>query len=353
RSPSPPRPDRDRRRAARARGGGRRPLRAAAQAGRESLRDPGREAEAGAARSARSCSVRRSSATSAAASTPPCTPPRTGSCRCGRRSSRKRCRWSMLYSKRARRHEELLQNGAFSMTAFTLPRVLRLALLAAVLGVLGFAAAGCGGGSGGGSTGSGGGSVPAGDIAVVGSQEITRAEFDLTLGRAEAGYKARKQPFPKAGTPEYQTQQNQIVSYLVQRSELDQKAAELGIKITPKQIDARVQQIIKQQFAGNVALFKKQLKASGLTEATLRTEIARPMLVSEALVKKITSGIKVTDADAHAYYIQHLNVYATPPTRSVRHILVKSKKLADKIYAQLKAGADFAKLARKYSQDPG
>ena len=54
-----------------------------------------------------------------------------------------------------------------------------------------------------------------------------------------------------------------------------------------------------------------------------------------------------------AYYDAHREVYTTPQTRVVSHILVKNKALADKLEAQLKGGADFAALAKKYSHRPG
>ena len=63
--------------------------------------------------------------------------------------------------------------------------------------------------------------------------------------------------------------------------------------------------------------------------------------------------MKVTDADDHEVLHDHKSTYAQAASRDVRHILVNSKKLADTIESQLKSGGDFAKLAKKYSKDPG
>ena len=63
--------------------------------------------------------------------------------------------------------------------------------------------------------------------------------------------------------------------------------------------------------------------------------------------------MKVTDADVAKYYKTNKSQYTTPESRVVRYILVKTKAEATKVYDQLRAGADFAKLAKEKSLDPG
>jgi len=207
--------------------------------------------------------------------------------------------------------------------------------------IVGLLVAGCGGSTA---------SVPPNAVAVVGSDTITKAQYNALLASARRTYKARKTAFPKIGTTAYKSLSDQAVTYLVQEAELEQKAKELGITVTAADVQTRIDQIKQQYFGGSEKKYETQLKAQGLTEAQLREDL-HAQILSEKLYAKVTSSAKVSNADIAAYYEAHKSTYTTPKTREVAHILVKSKSRADAIETQLKNGADFAVLAKKYSTD--
>jgi len=221
----------------------------------------------------------------------------------------------------------------------------RLALFFLLSAATAALAAGCGGGGG-------GGSVSKGDVASVGSEHIKKDQLDALLAQAQRSYKLQKRAFPRVGSPEYQTLQSQAIKYLVQRDEFAQKADELGIKITDKQFQARLKQVKLQCCGGSQKKYLAELAQQGVGDQEVQREV-RDQLISEAIFKKVTSSAKVSDQDIAAYYTGHLSQYTQPESRDVRHILVKTKAQANSIYNQLKAGASFAALAKKYSQDPG
>jgi peptidyl-prolyl cis-trans isomerase D len=76
---------------------------------------------------------------------------------------------------------------------------------------------------------------------------------------------------------------------------------------------------------------------------------------------QIGAGIQVTDAQLHSEYQNRLSDFQTPERVQARHILLKTdgsndaavKTQAEDLLKQIKAGADFAKLAKEKSQDPG
>ena len=220
-------------------------------------------------------------------------------------------------------------------------RSLRFA--APILVLLALAAAGCGGG--------GSPKVPADAVAVVNGDSISRTALDSAIARSKRGYKEQKRPFPKAGTPQFQQVQQSALTFLVQLQELEQKAKELGVTVTQKQIDAKYAQLQKQ--LGGAKNLKAQAKAQGLTLQDVRDVVIRPNLLSQAIYKKVTDGAKVSDQDVSDYYKKNVKLYQQPESRDVRHILVSNRALANKLYDRIKAGANFAALAKKYSKDPG
>jgi parvulin-like peptidyl-prolyl isomerase len=220
---------------------------------------------------------------------------------------------------------------------------MKRAVLFAAL-ALAFVAAGCGGTST--------ASLGSDDVAIAGSQEITKEQFQSLMGRAKTSYDAQKRPFPKPGTAEYEQLKSQAIAFLLQRAEFAQEAEDRGIKITDDQVDKRIEKLKKQFYGGSDQRYNQTLKRAGLNEEQGRLEV-RAALINEELFKKVTEDVKVSEKDIRSYYDTHKTQYQQPESRDVRHILVPKKALADQLYAQLKSGGNFAALAKKYSKDPG
>jgi parvulin-like peptidyl-prolyl isomerase len=219
-------------------------------------------------------------------------------------------------------------------------KISRLALLLCAL--VAVALAGCGGDK----------DVPSDAVAVVDGTEIARSDYEALITQAKKSYKNQKREFPAAGSQEFQTLRNQAVQFLVQREQFEQEANDMDVDVTDKQIDARLEQIMKQYVGGDKTKYEKQLKDQGLTEKQVRNDI-RAQLVSEKIFQQVTKDVKVTDADIASYYEKNKQQYSQPESRDVRHILVKTKKQADDLYTQLQNGGDFAALAKKFSEDTG
>jgi parvulin-like peptidyl-prolyl isomerase len=220
-----------------------------------------------------------------------------------------------------------------------------LIALAAVLGAL--LLAGCGGSD---STSSE--DVPDDAVAVVGEQEISKEQFNALISQAQASAKQQKRSFPKAGTPEYKNLQQQGLEYLIRRAEFEQKAQDMDVEVSDKQVDERLEQLKKQFYGGDDKKFKASLKKLLLTEEQVKKDV-RAQLLEEQLYKKVTEDLKVSDKEIEDFYSKNKAQYQQAATREVRHILVKTKKRADQLHAQLEAGGNFGNLAKTFSEDPG
>jgi len=192
--------------------------------------------------------------------------------------------------------------------------------------------------------------VPPEAVALVGDKAIEKTDLDRLLAQTKTNYEAQKQEFPEVGTPQYETLKSTLLKGLVQQAQWEQAGAAMGVRVSDKEIDTRLDALKQQYFKGDDDKFKAELDKQGLTVEQLREQL-RARLLSHKIYSAVIKKVKVTDAEIKAYYDNHKAQYLQPESRDVRHILVKKKSLADELYAKLKNGADFAQLARKYTQD--
>ncbi|NDY41804.1 peptidylprolyl isomerase [Dissulfurirhabdus thermomarina] len=107
-------------------------------------------------------------------------------------------------------------------------------------------------------------------------------------------------------------------------------------------------------------------KLDRLPEVKARMDdLANTVLAQEMLEREIGAKVSVTDEELKAYYAENKDKFAQPEMVRARHILIRVGQGADEktrakaeakardIRKQIRKGADFADLAKKYSEDPG
>jgi foldase protein PrsA len=164
-----------------------------------------------------------------------------------------------------------------------------------------------------------------GNIAAVNGQNITRADFDHRLESSPAA--------------------RQTLTQLVQQALIDQYAKNNKVDVSQADITKRENDIKAKYPPGQ---FEQILKQQGLTEQDVQS-ILRQQIVLE---KAVAPQIHVSDADVKAYFDKNHAQFDKPEQVQARHILVPDLKTANMVEAKLKAGGDFAALAKQYSTDP-
>ena len=178
--------------------------------------------------------------------------------------------------------------------------------------------------------------VEAIDVQLEQVKKSSPQSFEGTAGVAlEANYRAR------------------ILDSLIQLELVNEAAKSLGVSVSETQIDDYVKQLEAQY--GGAAGLDAAIKQSNLDRPKLRESIRNRLTVEAVSVKVAGDSTKTTDAEIADYYAKNKGQFAAPIEVNVEHILFASKDttLANQVYVQVKKGADFAALAKKYSTDGG
>jgi len=152
---------------------------------------------------------------------------------------------------------------------------------------------------------------------------------------------------------------DQAATSLAERKLLLAAAAAAKTVVPADELEKAVQSQYAQ--AGGEQKFLEALKGADISIDHVKKSIEETILINKFLTGIAEGGAKATEDDLRRAYKQDST---DGKTASVRHILIMTKGKSDQekaaartkiedILAQAKGGADFADLAKKYSEDPG
>jgi peptidyl-prolyl cis-trans isomerase C len=144
---------------------------------------------------------------------------------------------------------------------------------------------------------------------------------------------------------------------------LAQESVARKTTVTDADLDARIAQI-RSQFPGD-EVFQQQLQQRQTTLAQLRADTRASMQITLMLQAELGTRTAVTPEQVNDFYEKNPAAFQQGERVKASHILVRMQANADAaerekalvkatgILVDVKAGKDFAALAKQYSDDPG
>lgn len=146
----------------------------------------------------------------------------------------------------------------------------------------------------------------------------------------------------------YGDQVSQMVESFAENNLIQEQADKAGVIVTDELISKEIATFADRM--GGMEALQQALDQQGLTLDQLKQNQVAPELLKKLLYQQQNP---VTDADIQKYADANKDEIAAQKRVRASHILVKTKEEADAIEAELKAGKDFAELAKAKSTDTG
>lgn len=192
-------------------------------------------------------------------------------------------------------------------------------------------------------------------LARVNGEAVKKADLDRVIKNMEL---SANQPIPPERRDEILRRAlDQLVTYTV----LSQEIRARKVTVTDAEIDGNLKQM-QSQFPSE-AEFTKALAARGMTLERLRADARVDMSINRMVEAEVASTPPPTDAQAREFYDKNPDKFKQDEAIRASHILIpadekaddatkkKARAEIDEVLKALKAGGDFAELAKKHSKD--
>ncbi|MEQ1758892.1 MAG: peptidylprolyl isomerase [Vicinamibacterales bacterium] len=193
-------------------------------------------------------------------------------------------------------------------------------------------------------------------IARVNGENITRTQFEQAVQTVERQNGASVPPDQRDRV--YRGVLEQLISFRL----LIQETKARNLTVADAEVDARMAQI-KGQFPSEEA-FTQTLAQQKMTPEQLKADARSEMLVTKMLQTEVEPKVAISPVQVQEFYSNNPDRFKQGERVRASHILLRVPEQADQaaknavktkaadVLKQVRAGQDFAALAKQFSEDP-
>jgi len=193
-------------------------------------------------------------------------------------------------------------------------------------------------------------------IARVNSEIITQRQFERE--RTKVRVQLARQYSGAELEAKVREESKDLLRDLIDQALMVQKSKDLSINVETDVVK-RLDDIRKNVKADSLEDLQREVEKEGLVWEDFKDDIRRNLLMREVMGREVGRTIIVTREDARKYFQEHQQQFASPAGVELAQILIsnekhkpeEAEKRAKDALAELKAGARWAEVCRKYSDD--
>ena len=193
-------------------------------------------------------------------------------------------------------------------------------------------------------------------VAVVNQELVTAAEVQQRLARVRAEAQQSRTPLPPPAAL-----RQQVIDVLIDERVLVTNARDSGLKIDESELDRAVANVAVQNQL-TLPQLRERLRREGIEYAKFRANVKDQMIVERLREREVAGRIRVSDAEidklleerraggANAQF-NIAQILVAVPENATQVVLAERRERAMAALRRVRAGEDFAGVAREVSQD--
>ena len=197
-------------------------------------------------------------------------------------------------------------------------------------------------------------------VAVVNDDIILLSDVNNLVNPYAEKVRAMGYPEEQQARMIYQIRED-IIKNMIEQKLTDQQVEKYGLTVSEGEITRAIERLKERRSLTDEDL-RRGLATDNLTMEEFRRQMKDQLLRTRLVDYEVKSRIVVTEEDIKEYYHKHPEIYGGQKQIHLRNIIMRVsgyasvderrivKEKINKVYAQLEAGADFAEMARRFSE---